>query len=103
MRPMHIRDLWTLPSALTLLRLGLAASMPFCVGGPWLGPAYALAIATDVLDGILARATGTATRAGAAFDGWTDKILHVNLGWALALADVIPDWYVACWCAREVV
>lgn len=100
---MRLHDLLTLPSALTLLRLLLAAAMPFWVGGPWVLPMYLLAIATDIFDGVLARRTGTATRAGAAFDGWVDKVLHVNLGWALAVADVIPDWFLLAWCARELV
>jgi len=51
----------------------------------------------------VARRMGCATRSGAAFDAWVDKTLHVNLAWALAVADRIPDWYVAAWCARELI
>lgn len=102
-RPMRLSDLYTVPSAITFGRLALAVGMPFWVGGPWILPAYLLAIATDILDGVVARRLGRSTRAGAAFDGWVDKILHVNLGWALAVADQIPDWYVAAWCAREII
>lgn len=55
-----------------------------------------------MVDGEIARRTGTATRAGAMYDGWVDKILHVNLGWSLAVADRIPDVWMLAWCAREI-
>lgn len=100
---MHLKDLWTLPSALTLVRLVLAVGMPFWLGGPWVLPLYVLAVLTDVVDGMLARRTGTATRAGAAFDAWVDKILHVNLAWAMAVADLIPDVWLLAWFARELI
>jgi CDP-diacylglycerol--glycerol-3-phosphate 3-phosphatidyltransferase len=77
--------------------------MPLWLGGPWLLPLYVLAVLTDVVDGAVARRTGTATRAGAAFDAWVDKILHVNLGWALAVADLIPDVWLLAWFARELI
>jgi phosphatidylglycerophosphate synthase len=98
---MRLRDLLTLASAISTLRLGVAVAMPFLVEGPWALPAYLFAIGTDVVDGIVARRTGTASDAGAAFDAWLDKILHVNLGWALAVRDVVPDWFMLCWFTRE--
>src|SRR5262245_51591078 len=90
----HLRDIWNPAGALTLSRLAIAAGMPFLLPTPWALPAYLLAIATDVVDGMVARRMGTASASGAALDGWIDKILHVNLGWSLAVADRIPDWWM---------
>lgn len=70
---------------------------------PWILPVYLLALATDVADGAIARRNGTACRAGAAFDAWIDKILHVNLAWSLAVADRIPDVWMLAWFSREFV
>ena len=27
----------------------------------------------------------------------------MNLGWALAVRDLVPDWFLLCWFAREIV
>lgn len=99
---MRFRDLYTAASAITVARLGLAIAAPWWAPTSWAVWVYLLALATDVLDGEVARRTGTCTRAGAAFDGWVDKILHVNLGWSLAVADRIPDVWMLAWCAREI-
>ncbi|MFZ5478642.1 MAG: CDP-alcohol phosphatidyltransferase family protein [Myxococcota bacterium] len=102
MPPMRLSDLWTLASAISGVRLVIACVLPFLVDGPWALPAYLLALATDVADGWVARRTGTGSDAGAALDGWLDKILHVNLAWALAVRDRVPDWFLLCWFAREI-
>jgi len=99
---MVFRDLYTAASALTLLRGALAVAAPWWAGHPWAVAVYLVAMLTDVLDGEVARRTGTCTRSGAALDGWVDKILHVNLGWSLAVADRIPDAWMLAWCAREI-
>jgi CDP-diacylglycerol--glycerol-3-phosphate 3-phosphatidyltransferase len=100
---MSLRDLWNAAGALTASRLVLAAAMPFFVVRGLGLPAYLVAIATDVVDGAVARRTGTASSAGAAFDGWVDKTLHVNLAWSLAVADRMPDWWMIPWFSREIV
>lgn len=100
---MALTDLWNLAGALTASRLLIAAVMPwFVFHGYGLG-LYLLAIVTDVVDGAVARRTGTASPAGAAFDGWVDKTLHVNLAWSLAVADQMPDWWMIPWFSREIV
>lgn len=100
---MRLGDLVTVASAVTALRLGIGATVPLWVDSPAALGWYALAIGSDLADGLIARRTGTATRAGAAFDAWTDKILHVQLGWTLGIRDVVPDWFGLAWCARELV
>lgn len=100
---MHVRDVCNAAGAVTLLRLPIAVAAPFLVDGPWLLPAYGFALLTDVIDGPIARRTGTASPAGAALDGWLDKVLHVNLAWSLAVADRIPDGWMLCWFSREIV
>lgn len=98
---MSLRHLWNLAGALTFLRLLLAAAMPFCLDAGWALPVYLFALLTDVVDGWVARRTGTASAAGAAFDGWVDKTLHVNLAWSMAVADLMPDEWMLAWFARE--
>lgn len=100
---MSLRHLWNLAGALTLLRLLIAAAMPFVVPTPYVLGVYGFALLTDVVDGWVARRTGTASAAGAAFDGWVDKTLHVNLAWSLAVADKMPDVWMLAWFSREII
>lgn len=100
---MRLADLCTAASLVTAARLGVAAAAPFWAPWPGAWAVYLLAVGSDVLDGAIARRAGTASRAGAAFDAWVDKILHVNLGWSLAVADRIPDAWMLAWCARELI
>lgn len=100
---MQLRQLYNVAGALTFSRLLLAAAMPFVVPTPWGLWVYLFALLTDVVDGAVARRTGTASAAGAAFDGWVDKTLHVNLGWTLAVLDRMPDWWMLAWFSRELI
>lgn len=101
--PPRFADLWTPPSLVSFARLAVGATAPWWGLGEHAWAIYLLAVGSDVLDGALARRTGTATRGGAILDAWVDKILHVNLGWTLAVADRIPDAWMLAWCAREIV
>ena len=99
---LHLRDLANPAGALTLARLPLAALFPFVVDEPVVALAvYAVAMFTDVVDGEVARRTGTASQTGSLLDGFLDKVFHVNAAWAMALADVIPAWWMLCWFSRE--
>jgi phosphatidylglycerophosphate synthase len=99
---MKLRHLYNVAGALTFSRLLIAAAMPFVILGRFGLWIYLLALLTDVVDGAVARRTGTASPAGAAFDAWVDKTLHVNLAWTLAVADRIPDVWMLAWFSREI-
>ena len=92
------------PSLLTGLRLGIAVGFPFLMDHPaWAFGAYCFALVTDILDGWLARRLGCTTQAGAIADGWVDKILHVNAGWALWLHGYMPGIWLVPLFARELI
>ncbi len=99
---LDLRDLLNPAGALTLARLPLAALFPFVADQPALAfGVYALAMLTDVVDGEVARRTGTTSHTGSLLDGFLDKVFHVNAAWALVLADAMPGWWMLCWFSRE--
>jgi phosphatidylglycerophosphate synthase len=98
---MRFSHLWNLAGLLTGLRLAIAVGVPWLEATPWLLPAYLAALLTDVLDGVVARRTGTASAAGAALDAWVDKILHVNLALTLAVAGRMAWAWLPVLFARE--
>ena len=98
------RDLLNWPSLLTGVRLGIAVCFPFLLEFPtWAFLAYVTALATDVADGWLARRLGCSSQAGAIADGWVDKILHVNAGWALWIHGYMPGLWLLPLFARELI
>ncbi|MEN9787695.1 MAG: hypothetical protein RLZZ299_2959 [Pseudomonadota bacterium] len=98
---MRFSHLWNLAGLLTGLRLAVAVGVPWLEPTPWLLPAYLAALGTDVLDGVVARRTGTASAAGAALDAWVDKILHVNLALTLGVAGKMAWAWMPALFARE--
>lgn len=64
---------------------------------------FAIAAATDAVDGPLARARGEASARGAAIDPLADKILVVGTLSALAIRGLAPLWAVAVVVLREAV
>jgi cardiolipin synthase len=99
-----MRTWLTLPNLFTLARLLLApvivsailhrrAFAALCI--------FAVAAATDVIDGYLARHLGAATAAGAFLDPIADKLLLTGVYLALALAGSVPWWLVAVIFARD--
>jgi len=99
-----MRTWLTLPNLFTLARLLLA---PVIVSAILHGRAFAalsifaVAAATDVIDGYLARHCGAATAAGAFLDPIADKLLLTGAYLALALAGSAPWWLVAVIFARD--
>jgi cardiolipin synthase len=94
-----------LPNFFTSLRLVL---VPFIVHSILAGrhqvalALFALAAATDVLDGAAARRLGLTTRNGAYFDPIADKILLSGVFIALAVAHIVPWWLTAIVMGRDV-
>jgi cardiolipin synthase len=99
-----MRTWLTLPNLFTLARLLLA---PVIVSDILHRRAFAalcllaIAAATDVIDGYLARHFGAATAAGAFLDPIADKLLLTGVYLALALAGSVPWWLVGVIFARD--
>jgi CDP-diacylglycerol--glycerol-3-phosphate 3-phosphatidyltransferase len=85
-------NLLTFLRLLTALPFGLAMYGETRRAAAWAAAFFLLAIATDLLDGRVARRRGTATRNTRAFDHTTD-FLFVTMGLgAAALRGAIPAW-----------
>ncbi|MBL8617114.1 MAG: CDP-alcohol phosphatidyltransferase family protein [Deltaproteobacteria bacterium] len=97
-------DLENLPGALTLSRFPLAVVYPFFAPDRDVALAlYLLMGVTDFFDGHLARRMGRVSHTGAVFDGWLDKVFHVNAAWSLVNFHELPAWWMLCWFSREIV
>ena len=95
----------TIPNLLTGLRLVLApiflwlyvkGDVPRAVG------AFALAAATDLLDGLAARALDQRSRLGAILDPIADKVLSACALFALAARGRLPMWLPVLDASRDV-
>jgi cardiolipin synthase len=93
-----------LANALTVLRIALApVFLVLYVDGARLRAlaAFAAAAATDVLDGLVARALDQRTRLGAFLDPIADKILAASALVALAATGRLPVWLPVLVVARD--
>ena len=97
----------TLPDQLTV---GRAASVPLVVAlyawnfphnEAWATALFCVAMATDWLDGRIARRRGTTSSLGSLLDPIADKILVIAVLVMLIEKDVAPAWMVAAIVARE--
>ena len=94
----------TLPNLFTLARLLLAPIIVYEILHRRAFAAlsiFAVAAATDVIDGYLARRFGAATAAGAFLDPIADKLLLTGVYLALALAGSVPWWLVGVIFGRD--
>src|ERR1017187_2803472 len=99
-----MRTWLTLPNLFTLARLLLAPVIVCAILNRRAFAAlaiFAVAAATDVIDGYLARQFGAATAAGAFLDPIADKLLLTGVYIALALAGSVPWWLVGVIFARD--
>ncbi|RFU20720.1 CDP-alcohol phosphatidyltransferase family protein [Geodermatophilus marinus] len=98
---------WTLPNALSVLRLLGVPVFLWLLLGPeadaWAVAVLALAGLTDWADGKLARAMGQSSRLGALLDPAADRLYIVATLVAFALRDVVPLWLVLVLLGREAV
>src|SRR5580658_6194070 len=95
---------FTLPNLFTLARLALAPVVVWAILNRRALAAlslFAVAAATDAIDGYLARHFGAATAAGAFLDPIADKLLLTGVYLALALAGSVPWWLVAVIFGRD--
>ncbi len=97
-----------LPNSLTLLRIFLVPILVVVLltrthSGLWVGTGiFGLGVATDYLDGFLARRRGQVTRLGILLDPIADKLLTTAAFIALVEMDVVPGWMVVIIVGREI-
>lgn len=97
-------QIWTIPNALTLLRILLVA--PFVLlyeAGATAAAAIAFAVAafSDGLDGFLARRLHQESRLGAMLDPVGDKLLCLSALVVLVLSGRLPSWLLAASLMRD--
>lgn len=101
---------WNLPNALTVLRILLVPLFAWLLlrhGGDdvasrwWAWVVFSLAIATDRVDGDLARARGLVTTFGKVADPIADKALVGAAFIGLSMIEVVPWWITVVVLVRE--
>ena len=96
-------EIWRAPNLVSLLRVPLAVAFPFVVHStPAAITVLALAGATDVLDGQLARRLGAVTPLGAVIDPVADKLFALSAMGSLLALHRLPWWGVPALLAREI-
>ncbi len=97
---------WTFPNILTLSRLVLVVGATYLILSdgslPWLFTLIALAIATDWLDGRVARWSHTVSEWGKVLDPFVDKLGAGAIVLALFIKGWLPGWFVMLLVARDV-
>jgi cardiolipin synthase len=98
---------WTLPNALSVLRLLGVPLFLWLLLGPeadgWALAVLMISAFTDWLDGKLARWLNQGSRLGALLDPAADRLYIVAALIALALRGIVPTWLVAILLGRELV
>ncbi len=98
---------WTVPNALSMLRLLGVPLFLWLLLGPradgWAILVLALAGLSDWADGKIARSLDQSSQLGALLDPAADRLYIVAALVALALRDVVPMWLVGLLVGREVV
>ena len=98
---------WTLPNALSVLRLLGVPLFLWLLLGPeadgWAIVLLALAGVSDWADGKIARALDQRSQLGTLLDPAADRLYIVATLVALALREIVPLWLVALLVGREVV
>ncbi|MBM7804329.1 cardiolipin synthase [Geodermatophilus bullaregiensis] len=98
---------WTVPNALSVLRLLGVPLFLWLLLGPeadgWAVVVLMVSGVTDWADGKLARVLGQSSRLGALLDPAADRLYIVATLIAFVLRDVVPPWLVAVLVGRELV
>ena len=99
--------IWTLPNALSVLRLLGVPLFLWLLLGPeadgWAVIVLMVSGITDWADGKLARWLDQSSKLGALLDPAADRLYIVSTLIALALREIVPVWLVAVLVGREVV
>ena len=101
--------IFTVANQLTMLRMALVPAFVLLALGrefTWALVVFAVAGATDALDGYVARHSGQITRLGAMLDPIADKLLtgsaYVLLTWGGVASCVLPVWLTVTLLFRDV-
>jgi CDP-diacylglycerol--glycerol-3-phosphate 3-phosphatidyltransferase len=98
---------WTVPNALSVLRLLGVPLFLWLLLGPeadgWAFVVLMVSGVTDWADGKLARLLDQSSRLGALLDPAADRLYIVSTLIALALRDIVPVWVVGVLVGRELV
>jgi cardiolipin synthase len=98
---------WTVPNALSVLRLLGVPLFLWLLLGPeadgWAVVVLMVSGVTDWADGKLARLLDQSSRLGALLDPAADRLYIVSTLIALALRDIVPVWVVGVLVGRELV
>jgi cardiolipin synthase len=97
----HASDLTTIPNLVTLSRLPLIALIVVLLETPWRYPLFLLVVATDGLDGWLARKLDQTTELGAMLDPALDKLTAVALFFVLFARTALAWEYLVLFFARD--
>ncbi len=102
-----IDRVWTIPNALSILRLFGVPVFLYLVLGPhenaWAVVVLAVSGFTDWLDGVLARALNQMSRVGALLDPLADRLYILATLVGLVLRDIIPLWLALVIVGRDAV
>jgi len=99
-------SLATVPNLICVLRMLLAAPIVWLLGEGRYEPTlvlFAIAAASDVLDGYLAKTFGWTSELGKVLDPLADKLLLVSVFITLAVVGLAPVWLAAIAVVRDVV
>ncbi len=96
---------WTVPNALSFLRLACIPAFLVLLArheDGWAFAALAISGASDFLDGRIARRYHQVSRLGQVLDPLADRLFIVSTVLALALRQIVPWWLVALILLRDV-
>ncbi|WP_088283419.1 CDP-alcohol phosphatidyltransferase family protein [Kineosporia sp. A_224] len=100
-----VDQVWTLPNALSVLRLVLVPVFAWLILNRYDGWALVVLMTSgisDYLDGRLAREWGQVSRLGQLLDPFADRLYILSTLLGLAYREVIPWWLVAAVVGRDV-
>jgi cardiolipin synthase len=101
-----VDDVWTIPNALSVLRLVLVPVFAWLILAEqdgWALVVLTVSGASDYLDGKLARHWGQVSRLGELLDPFADRLYILSTLLGLAYREVIPWWLVALLVSRDAV
>ena len=96
----------TIPNLICLLRIALTVPIVLLLAEGRYGQTlvlFAIAAASDILDGYLAKTFGWSSELGKVLDPLADKLLLVSVFITLAVIGLVPVWLAAIAVLRDVV